>query len=78
MGGSGSGCTMSRRERGRYPLLALAAYALVPGERRVRALGHFRRAGFEALRGFAALAAPGERPRGGPRESGGRQRIEIE
>ncbi|HSK99654.1 MAG TPA: hypothetical protein VK869_04905 [Rubrobacteraceae bacterium] len=61
-------------KRRRYPLLALAAYALVPGERRVRAIGHFRRAGFEVLRGVGALATPTERPGEGAR----RERIDIE
>lgn len=43
----------SRRRKG--SLLGVAAYLLVPGERRVRAAGHFRKAGFEALRGLGAL-----------------------
>ncbi len=66
---------MPERKR-RYPLLALAAYALVPGERRVRAMGHFRRAGFEALRGVGALVAPAKAP--GESEGARRERIEIE
>ena len=49
---------------------------LVPGERRRRAGGHFRRAGLEALRGVGALARP-ERPLDGG-EAGRRERIEIE
>jgi hypothetical protein len=44
---------------------------LVPGERRRRAAGHFRRAGFETLRGVGELA----RPESG--ETGRRERIEI-
>jgi hypothetical protein len=61
--------------RKRYPLLGLAAYLLVPGERRARAAGHFRRAGVEALKGFGALAIPGRKPDQRPSE---RERIEIE
>ena len=57
-------------------MLGVAAYVLVPGERRRRAAGHFRRAGFEALRGVGALARP-ERPPGGG-ETGRRERIELE
>ena len=63
-------------KRRRYPLLALAAYALVPGERRVRAMGHFRRAGFEVLRGVGALATPTKGP--GESEGARREHIEIE
>ena len=64
------------RERRRGTLLGLLAYALVPGERRVRAAGHFRRAGFEALKGVGALV----RPDGADRreEQPRRERIEIE
>lgn len=53
----------------------MLAYALVPGERRVRAAGHFRRAGFEALRGVGALVRP-EEP--GSEAPARRERIEIE
>ena len=59
---------------GRGSLLGVVAYVLVSGERRRRAAGHFRRAGFEALRGVRALARP-EKP---PEEVGRRERIEIE
>ena len=59
----------------RYPLLGLVAYALVPGERRVRAARHFRRAGVEVLRGVGALVTP-ERRHGG--KSSGRERIEMD
>jgi hypothetical protein len=52
----------------------VVAYVLVPGERRKRAAGHFRRAGFEVLRGVGELAKP-EKP---PEEAGRRERIEIE
>ena len=49
---------------------------LVPGERRKRAVGHFRRAGLEALRGVGELARPeGRREDGKPER---RERIEIE
>ena len=47
---------------------------LVPGERRKRAAGHFRRAGFEVLRGVGELARP-EKPH---EEAVRRERIEIE
>ena len=66
---------MEPPEPRRYPLLGLVAYALVPGERRVRAARHFRRAGVEALRGVGALAIPERGPEGGASE---RERIEIE
>jgi hypothetical protein len=59
----------------RYPLLGLVAYVLVPGERRVRAMNHFRRAGFEALRGVGALVTPEKRPQ---EVASRRERIEIE
>ena len=61
--------------RKRYPLLGLAAYLLVPGERRVRAASHFRRAGIEVLRSVGALATPEKRPEG---EASGREHIEID
>ena len=66
---------MPSPEPRRYPLLGLVAYALVPGERRVRAARHFRRAGVEVLRGVGALVTPERRPGG---ETSGRERIEIE
>jgi hypothetical protein len=66
---------MASPEPKRYPLLGLVAYALVPGERRVRAARHFRRAGIEGLRGVGALVMPEKRPEQGPSE---RERIEIE
>jgi hypothetical protein len=62
------------RGRRRGSLLGVVAYVLVPGERRRRAAGHFRRAGFEVLRGVGELA----RPERLPEEAGGRERIEIE
>ena len=63
-------------ERRKGSLLGVVAYALVPGERRVRAAGHFRKAGFEALKGVGALMRP-EGP-GGAKEAVHRERIEIE
>ncbi len=65
-----------RLPRRRASLLGVAAYVLVPGERRRRAAGHFRRAGFEILRGVRELTRP-ERPREGA-ATGRRERIEIE
>jgi hypothetical protein len=67
---------MTPHEPKRYPLLGLVAYALVPGERRVRAARHFRRAGIEALRGVAALAKPEKTPESS--DASQRERIEIE
>jgi hypothetical protein len=63
-------------QRRKGSLLGVLAYALVPGERRVRAAKHFRRAGFEALKGVGALM----RPQGPdePKETARRERIEIE
>ncbi len=59
----------------RYPLLGLAAYLLVPGERRVRAARHFSRAGIEVLRGVGSLVMPEKRPE---EEASARERIEID
>ncbi|WP_219974958.1 hypothetical protein [Rubrobacter xylanophilus] len=64
----------TRRER-RGSLLGVVAYLLVPGERRVRAAGHFRRAGVEVVRGLGALVRPA--PGSGEREERP-QRIEVE
>jgi hypothetical protein len=66
---------MAPPEQRRYPLLSLVAYALVPGERRLRAARHFRRAGIEALKGVGSLVTPEMRPEEGKSE---RERIEIE
>jgi hypothetical protein len=66
---------MPPREPRRYPLLGLVAYALVPGERRLAAMHHFRRAGVEALKGAGALAIPAGSPRA---EAPERERIEID
>ncbi len=67
---------MGERRRRRGSLLGVLAYALVPGERRVRAARHFRKAGFEALKGVGALITSGEP--GEPKEPARRERIEIE
>jgi hypothetical protein len=54
----------------------VVAYVLVPGERRRRAAGHFRRAGFEVLLGARELARPERVSDGTPPSR--RERIEIE
>ena len=56
--------------------MGVVAYVLVLGERRRRAVRHFRRAGFEVLRGVGELARPERPPESG--ETGRRERIEIE
>jgi hypothetical protein len=63
-------------DRRKGSLLGVLAYALVPGERRVRAASHFRKAGFEALKGLGTLMAP--EGQGGAKEKVRRERIEIE
>jgi hypothetical protein len=68
---------MASERRGKGGLLGVVAYVFVPGERRKRAAVHFRRAGFEALKGVAALARPDAAAGGGPKESR-RERIEVE
>ncbi len=65
-----------RGRGGRRPLLGVLAYVLVPGERRKRAAGHFRRAGFEVLMGARELARPERGPEEGPPAR--RDSIEIE
>ena len=67
---------MAEEKRSKGTLLGVIAYVLVPGERRVRAAGHFRKAGFETLRGVGELVRP-EKP---PEASGAecRERIEID
>lgn len=42
----------------RRSMLGVAAYLLVPGERRRRAAGHFGRAVIETARGVRALSIP--------------------
>ena len=49
---------------------------LVPGERRRRAAGHFRRAGFETLKGVGALVRPEGPSEGAPEMR--RERIEVD
>ncbi len=66
----------SEPRRGRGSLLGAVAYLLVPGERRKAAGTHFRRAGFEALRGVGALVRPGKPPEGS--EEPQRERIRID
>lgn len=60
----------------KHSLLGVVAYVLVPGERRRRAAAHFRRAGFEVLRGARELARPEGAQTG--RRGERRERIEIE
>jgi hypothetical protein len=67
---------MAEDEQRKGSLLGLVAYVMVPGERRVRAARHFRKAGFETLKGFGALVRP-ERQPDSP-GSADRERIEIE
>ena len=55
-------------------MLGVIAYVAVPGERRKKAAVHFRRAGFEALKGVAALARPDA---DGGQEEPPRERIEV-
>ena len=67
---------MSEDTRRRSSLLGVIAYVLVPGERRVRAAGHFRKAGFETLKGVGELVRP-EKSRASSSPTN-RERIEIE
>ena len=66
---------MAFRRRGKGGLLGVIAYVAVPGGRRKEAAVHFRRAGFEALKGAAALARP--EAGGGGQEAPPRERIEV-
>ncbi|HEV2093247.1 MAG TPA: hypothetical protein VGR18_08795 [Rubrobacter sp.] len=68
---------MAPERRRKGGLLGVIAYVAVPGERRKKAAVHFRRAGFEALRGVAALARPERTEAGGP-EGMTPERIEVE
>jgi hypothetical protein len=61
--------------RRRGTMLGVVAYVLVPGERRAQATRHFRKAGFEALRGVGALVKPENPPE---QNLAPRERIEIE
>ena len=65
---------MAYERRGKGGLLGVIAYVAVPGERRKKAAVHFRRAGFETLKGVAALARPDA---GGGQEEPLRERIEV-
>jgi hypothetical protein len=67
---------MAEERQRRGSLLGVVAYVLVPGERRVKAARHFRKAGFETLKGFGELVRPETRP--DTPGSADRQRIEIE
>jgi hypothetical protein len=49
---------MSEDTRRRSSLLGVIAYVLVPGERRLRAARHFRKAGLETLKGVGELVRP--------------------
>jgi hypothetical protein len=49
---------MAEEKRRKGRLLGVIAYVLVPGERRMRAAGHFRKAGFEVLKGVGELLRP--------------------
>jgi len=66
---------MQSPEPRRYPVLGLVAYVLVPGERRVRAARHFRRAGVEVLKGVGAFVIPEQKPASDSTE---REHIEID
>jgi hypothetical protein len=67
---------MSEEKRRRGTVLGVIAYVLVPGERRVRAARHFRKAGFETLKGVGELVRTEKsQASSGPAS---RERIEIE
>lgn len=68
--------TESEQPGRRGSVLGAVAYLMVPGERRKRAAGYFRKAGFEALKGVGALARPEKPPDGEP--STRRQKIQID
>jgi hypothetical protein len=67
---------MAEEKQRRASLLGVVAYVLVPGERRVRAARHFRKAGFEALKGVGELLRPDKPPESSG--AGRRERIEID
>ncbi len=67
---------MTEEKQRKGSLLGVIAYVLVPGERRVRAAGHFRKAGFETLKGVGALVRPEKSQ--APSGAASRERIEIE
>ena len=67
---------MAEKGQRRGSMLGVVAYVLVPGERRARAARHFRKAGFETLKGLGELVRPqGSQDPAGPAS---RERIEIE
>ena len=67
---------MAEQRQRQGSLLGVVAYVLVPGERRTRAARHFRKAGFETLKGLGELVRPqGQQESAGPAS---RERIEIE
>jgi len=67
---------MAEERQRKGSLLGVFAYVLVPGERRMRAARHFRKAGFETLKGFGELVRlEGQSDSTGPAN---RERIEIE
>ena len=67
---------MAEERQRKGSLLGVVAYVLVPGERRARAARHFRKAGFETLKGFGELVKPvGQQHPTGPAD---RERIRIE
>ena len=67
---------MAEEKRRRGAMLGVIAYVLVPGERRVLAARHFRKAGFEALRGVGELVRPEkDQATSGPAS---RERIQID
>jgi hypothetical protein len=67
---------MAEERQRKGSLLGVVAYVLVPGERRTRAARHFRKAGFETLKGFEELVRPeGQSDSTGPAN---RERIERE
>ncbi len=67
---------MTEEKQRKGSLLGVIAYVLVPGERRVRAAGHFRKAGFETLKGVGALVRPKKSQ--APSGPASRESIEIE
>jgi hypothetical protein len=67
---------MSEEKRRKGALLGVIAYVLVPGERRVQAARHFRKAGFETLRGVGELVRPEKQHDSS--QTANRERIEIE
>ena len=67
---------MTEEKQRKGKLLGVIAYVLVPGERRVRAAGHFRKAGFETLKGVGALVRPEKSQ--APSGPASRESIEIE